>query len=114
MNNEDYEEEELLANEGTVISTDLLPILDCKTRWSAGHFFVKRAVKLRKAIDEIAQDKDLRKNELSVEDWRTLRQILELLEEFAIITKYVEGSKYPTLSLVVPQCQLKYFSRSDV
>jgi len=39
---------------------------------------------------------------LNTEDWRTLRQILTLLEEFAIITKYVEGSKYPTLSLVVP------------
>ncbi|KAK4006654.1 hypothetical protein OUZ56_011812 [Daphnia magna] len=43
---------------------DPLPILDCKTRWSSAFYFVKRAVKLRRAIDEIAKDTDLRRNEM--------------------------------------------------
>ena len=58
-------------------------------------------MKLRGPIDEIAKYVDLRKNELSEEDWKILKLVLQLLEEFAIITKYIEGSGYPTLSLVV-------------
>lgn len=53
------------------------------------------------AIDEIAKDKDLRKSKLNKEDWRILHQVLDLLEEFAVITRYIEGSGYPTLFLVV-------------
>jgi len=53
LQNKNYEEEELLANEGSVISQDLLPILDCKTRWSSGYFFIKRAVKLRVALTKL-------------------------------------------------------------
>lgn len=102
LQNEDSEEEEMWSTEETVITQYLLPILDGETRWSSGYFFDKRGLKLRVAIDEIAKNKDLRKYELSKEDWRILHQVLEFLEEFAIITKYIEGSGYPTLSLVVP------------
>lgn len=83
LQNEDCEEEEMLSTEGIVITQDLLSILDCKTRWNSGYFFVKRSLKLRVAIDEIAKDKDLRKYELNQEDWRILQQVLEFLEEFA-------------------------------
>ncbi|KZS01068.1 Zinc finger protein [Daphnia magna] len=102
LNNEEYEEEEIVFAEGSVISNDLLPILDCKTRWSSAFYFVKRAVKLRRAIDEIAKDADLRRNEMENEEWYILSEVLEFLEEFATIPKYIEGSGYPTLSLVVP------------
>lgn len=103
LHNEDYEEEEILFADGFVITDDLLPILDCKTRWSSGYFFVKRSVKLRIAIDEIAKEvADLSKKGMNKEDWHILHQVLDLLEEFASITKYIEGSGYPTLSLVVP------------
>lgn len=36
------------------------------------------------------------------DEWSVLNQVLEFLEEFATITKYIEGNGYPTLSIVVP------------
>ncbi|KAI9557257.1 hypothetical protein GHT06_017080 [Daphnia sinensis] len=102
LNNEEYDEEEIVFAEGSIITNDLLPILDYKMRWSSAFYFVKRAVKLRRTIDEIAKDADLRRNETENEDWDILSEVLEFLEEFATITKYIEGSGYPTLSLVVP------------
>jgi hypothetical protein len=44
---------------------------------------------------------DLRKNEMNREEWGILDQVLEFLEEFATITKCIEGSGHPTLSPVV-------------
>lgn len=103
-NDLEYEEEELLVLEkGTIISSsDLLPIMDCPARWSSTYFFLKRAIKLRPALDEMAKDDDLGKKELDDEDWLVLKEVYYFLEEFALITTYVEGSAYPTLSLVVP------------
>lgn len=88
---------------GAIIeTTDLLPILDCPTRWSSTYFFLKRALKLRYPIDEIAKDQELRKNELLSDEWAILAEVLKFLERFAIITTYVEGNSYPTFSMVVP------------
>ncbi|KAK4005814.1 hypothetical protein OUZ56_010938 [Daphnia magna] len=95
-------EEEIVFAEGSCFTNDLLPILDCKTRWSSAFYFVKRAVKLRRAINEIAKDADLRRNEIENEDWYILSEVLEFLEGFATITKYIKGSGFPILSLVVP------------
>ena len=78
------------------------PSLRLQNQEELWYFFVKRGLKLRVAIDEIANDTDLRKSELDEEEWRILGEVVELLSESAIITKYVEGSGYPTLSLVVP------------
>jgi hypothetical protein len=63
------------------------------TRWSSA---LKLSVKLRRPIDEIPKDVDLRKNELNREERSVLDQVLEFFEEFATITKYIKGSGYPT------------------
>lgn len=104
LHDEEYqeEEEEMAFPEGSVIAHDLLPILDHTSQWSSTYYFLRRAVKLRPAIDEIAKEADLQRNEMYKEDWENLDQVLEFLEEFATITKYIEGSGFPTLSLVVP------------
>jgi hypothetical protein len=51
---------------------------------------------LRRPIDEIPKDVDLRKSELNREERSVLEHVLEFFEEFATITKYIEGSGYPT------------------
>ena len=83
----DYEEEKLISQDGVAIETnDLLPILDCPTHWSFTFFFLKRALKLRYPIDEIAKDQDLRKNELQRDEWAILDNVFQFLQNFAIIT----------------------------
>ena len=104
-NDLEYEEEELTVLEkGSIIArSDLLPIMDDGSKqWSSTYFFLKRAIRLQNAIDETAKDDDLRKHQLHDEDWLVLKQVFSFLEEFALITTYVEGSPYPTLSLVLP------------
>ncbi|XP_057373479.1 uncharacterized protein LOC130694417 [Daphnia carinata] len=98
----DYEEDELFSFDGAVITDDLLPFLDCREQWSSTYFFLKRGLKLRRAIDEIAKDQELCQNELKEEDWLILEQVFSFLEKFALVTTYVETSHFPTLSLVIP------------
>ncbi|XP_045028216.1 uncharacterized protein LOC116922130 [Daphnia magna] len=97
-----YEEDELFSSDGGVVPQDLLPILDCPTLWSSTYFFLKRGFKVRYAIDKIAMDVELRKNELQDGEWQILRQVFSFLEDFAVATTYIEASQYPTLFLVVP------------
>ncbi|KZS03598.1 Uncharacterized protein APZ42_033644 [Daphnia magna] len=98
----DYEEDEKLFLDGGLIPTDLLPILDCPTRWSSTYFFLKRALKIKNALNEIAKEQELRMYELQEDVWIILSQVFAFLEDFAVVTTYVEASQYPTLSLVVP------------
>ena len=97
----EYEEEESMF-EGTIITEDFLPIMDYPERWSSTYFFLKRGLKLRPAIDDIAEDQDLRKNKIQPDEWDILQEVFLFLEEFALVTAYIEGSEYPTLSLVLP------------
>ena len=96
-----YEGEELIAAQEET-QPDLLPIMDCPTRWISTYTLLKRAIKLRRAIDDIATDSGLRKHELHDGDWLVLNDVFSFLEEFAQITTYVETSQYPMLSLIVP------------
>jgi hypothetical protein len=98
----EYEEAELLCAEGVIIDNDLLPIMDCPTRWSSTYFFLKRSLKMRTALDEIAKDQDLRKHKVQGNEWLILQEVFNFLKSFALITTYVEETSYPTLSLVVP------------
>ena len=74
----------------------------CTNTLELNLFFLKRALKLRTSIDEIAKEQDLRKYEIHNSEWDILKEIFSFLEEFALITTYIEGCDYPTLSLVVP------------
>jgi hypothetical protein len=69
-------------------------------------------LRLEEAIDEIAKDQDLWKNELQPEEWDMLKGVFKFLKSFAIITTYIEATKYPTLSLVVPICTITFWISS--
>jgi hypothetical protein len=64
---------------------------------------VQRALRIRVGLDNItALDRDLRDFELSDDDWNVLTGIKVFLEPFANVTKNIEGSHYPTISMVIP------------
>ena len=72
-------------------SSDLVQIMDVTARWSSTYYFLRRAIKLRRPIDEIAAGQELRVNELCWHDWGILQDICGILEEFAEITSYIEA-----------------------
>jgi hypothetical protein len=64
---------------------------------------VDRALRIRTGLDNItALERDLRDFELSEDEWKILTEIKKYLEPFASVTKNIEGSLYPTLSVVIP------------
>lgn len=92
----EYEEDETFNFSDVVIPTDLLPIMDCPSRWNSTYFFLKRVLKLRHPLNENAKEHELRKYEMEVDEWEVLREIFLFLKDFALITSYIEGSNYPT------------------
>lgn len=82
---------------------NLLSQLDVPTRWSSCYHMIKRCIVLQKGLDFVTANlKELRQYELAEEEWNLLSEIVNFLEPFAVTTKYIEGFKYPTLSLVIP------------
>lgn len=80
----------------------LAPIRDVVTRWNSTYQMLKRALLIRKGLDDITDFKDFRKFKLEKSEWKTMSEFTRFLKEFYVITNFVEGSKYPTLSSVVP------------
>ena len=83
---------------------DVLPILDVPTRWSSTFEMIIRGLRIMKALTRMAAlpENNMRDKELSEEDWKLLKLVSEFLNPFAQVTKVMEGSKYTTLSGVVP------------
>jgi len=81
----------------------LVPLLDVVTLWSSGYVMLKRAKDIRPGLDTVAAlEHDLRKYEIDPEEWAVCDYVIDFLQPFAVITKFVEGLKYPTLSCVIP------------
>jgi len=78
-------------------------ILDVKTRWSSTYQMLKRALVLIRVLQYLLVQKPaLSKLSFSSSDWELLALVRDFLRKFSQTTKMIEGSKYPTLSLVVP------------
>ena len=81
----------------------LNPLEDTPLRWGSKKLMLQRARLIRAGLDKLAaMIKELRKDELSDSDWRNVDEVDDFLYPFFVISKYVEGSKYPTFSAVVP------------
>ena len=64
---------------------------------------LERVLEIRTGLDAMTGiERDLREHELSDEDWHVLKQVTIFLEPFANVTHEIEGSKYPTLNVVIP------------
>lgn len=90
------------TEEVVCIAEDGLPILDIETKWSSTYMLLGRSKELRPALDEISNNDDLRENQLSASEWEEIDSVLEFLQPFAKVLKYIEGVKNPSLPVVVP------------
>ena len=79
----------------------LNPVLDVATRWSSTHTMLTRAIRIRRGLDAVSVREDLH-YEITDEEWKDCEDIADFLHPCAVVTKHVEGMKYPTLSCVVP------------
>lgn len=81
----------------------LVPILDVATRWGSTSAMVKRVIFIRSGLDSVTEsERELRKFELSDEEWENLKEVDKFLDPLSAVSQHVEGFKYPTMSCVVP------------
>jgi len=83
-------------------------IQDVPTRWSSTFQMCKRLLQLRLPVTIVMAnhelfDKQKRSQlEVSTENWTIFETLCELLELFAVLTKYLEGQSYVSMSAVQP------------
>jgi len=81
----------------------LAPILDVATRWNSTHSMLKRSLRIRPGLDKLGEsERALWACSLEQPEWNNIEEVVRFLEPFAVVTKHIEGYKYPTLSVVVP------------
>ena len=79
----------------------LNPVLDVATRWSSTYTMLIRAIRIRRGLDAVSVREDLH-YEITDAEWKDCQDVADFLHPFAVVTKHVEGIKYPTLSCVIP------------
>ena len=84
------------------------PVKDNDTRWSSGHdqmewFRVaQRAVQLYDVNHARKAGEAYRQHQMNLEDWRINQESVAVLQPIADWTQHMQGTKYPTLPLVLP------------
>ena len=88
-------------------------IADVETRWNSSYLAWKRLIKIKDLIDILASTmlidpdpstrrdgKRLKNINLTEDEWQEIRKLINILEDFAEATEYLDGSKYTTISLM--------------
>ncbi|XP_018377324.1 PREDICTED: zinc finger BED domain-containing protein 1-like, partial [Trachymyrmex cornetzi] len=77
-------------------------IQDVPTRWNSTYFMLERFSKLETAIRSTLAvlDKDL--PILTVEEWKIINELCQVLKPFEAVTKTISGQKYCSASLIIP------------
>lgn len=84
-------------------------VSDCKTRWWSTCSMIERALHLRKALEKMEYDGNLRASDdkvdapsrlLTPKEWTIMEQVKDLLTPFKIAQQTLEGTNYVTSSLV--------------
>ena len=78
----------------------LKPLQDVVTRWWSTYRMLSRLRYLRMAIQNLIFNKSITATDLTQDQYEILEDVEKLLEPTAIAQKYLEGEKYPTISLV--------------
>lgn len=98
-----------LVQQQEMMNLDPLDLIqDVPTRWSSTFNMCKRLVKLRLPVSMVMANQAIiekqkrQQLELSSEKWVVLETLCELLEPFAVLTKYLEGQCYVSVSAVQP------------
>ncbi len=83
-------------------------VQDVATRWSSTFSMCKRLKELRLPVSMVMANReiiDLQKRqqlELTTENWFVLESLCDVLEPFAVLTKYLEGQSYVSISALQP------------
>ncbi|KAI1278031.1 putative AC transposase [Halotydeus destructor] len=81
----------------------LKPLVDVETRWNSMYDMLQRSLKLKPCISHLLRHgKDFSEFSVSETAWRRVEDVTSFLKRFNEATVLLSGSKYPTLSLVVP------------
>jgi hypothetical protein len=82
----------------------LMPILDVSTRWNSTYLMIERAVVLKRGLESlVVSDEKLKKKcQLTDQDWNVFSAIINFLQPFYVFTKQMSGSRYVTISCVIP------------
>jgi len=63
---------------------------------------LERGLAIRLGLDATTTLREWRTSEILEEEWELIAEAVQFLKPFATTTKFIEGFKYPTLSLVLP------------
>ncbi|KAG9442259.1 hypothetical protein H6P81_018113 [Aristolochia fimbriata] len=78
-------------------------IVDCPTRWNSTYEMLSCALKFKDVFPRF-QNRELAYDYLpSVDEWKKVEKICEILEVFNVVTKIISGSNYPTSNLYVSE-----------
>jgi hypothetical protein len=86
------------------------PILDVATRWFSSYSMMDWFSEHQQAVQmydvrhgaEAAKNDAYKANRMQLSDWSVIEQSMAVLKQAAQVTKMLEGTKYVTISLVLP------------
>jgi len=77
------------------------PLPDITTRWNYTYFMIERALEIKSFLAHLTSNlSTLTENWPTESEWKILEDLLELLAPFAMITKVISASSYPTIGEV--------------
>ncbi|GBC48818.1 zinc finger BED domain-containing protein RICESLEEPER 2-like [Rhizophagus irregularis DAOM 181602=DAOM 197198] len=77
------------------------PLPDIVTRWNYTYYMIERALEIKPLLAHLVSNlQTLTNNWPTEEKWEILADLLELLAPFALITKVISASSYPTIGEV--------------
>ena len=77
----------------------LLP--NCTTRWNYTYYMIDQALEIKGFLVHLVSNLlSLTNNWLNEEKWKILTDLADLLEPFAMMTKIISASNYPTIGEV--------------
>ena len=77
------------------------PLIDITTRWNYSYYMIERALEIKSFLVHLTPNlRVLTDNWPTDDEWITLSNLLELLAPFAMITKVISASNYPSIGEV--------------
>jgi len=83
-----------------------LPLLklkqECPTRWNSRYEMLDRLVTVKEAVSAVAAS--IKKvPSLTASEWEMVEEYVQIFKPFKILTAVMSSSKYPTISMVIPE-----------
>ena len=78
-----------------------MPLSDCTTRWNYTYYMIDRALEIKGFLVHLVSNLlSLTNNWPNEKEWKILTDLADLLEPFAMMTKIIFASNYPTIGEV--------------